>query len=173
MALVDGMTSLVASFPILEAEVTVVTTGYTQNVGVLLPDLTSFLDVTYPYIEGCPGIRREFYQVVGLGEVRFYGAQPTAGEKMLVQYRPRYRLAGLQGSTEDTLPERYEPAVAQAAVGHLMWIQATRKRAHGEIDEKAYNLAIGAVQNVLAAAESAIYSVSDRLNNPAWARVGL
>ncbi len=173
MALVGGMRSLVATFPILEAEVTVVTTGYTQDIGALLPDLTSLLDVTYPYIEGCPKVRREFYQVVGLGEVRFYGAQPTAGEKMLVQYRPRYRLAGLQGSTEDTLPERYEPALAQAAAAHLMWIQATRRRAGGEIDEKAYNLAIAAVQNVLAAAESAVYNVSDRLNNHSWARVGL
>ncbi len=173
MALVDGMASLVAAFPILEAEVTVVTTGYDQDIGALLPDLMSFLDVTYPYIEGCPDVRREFYQVVGLGQVRFYGAQPSAGDKMLVQYRPRYRLAGLQGATEDTLPEGYESALAQAAVAHLMWIQATRKRASGEIDDKAYNLAIDAVRNVLAAAESAICNVSDRLNNPSWAMVGL
>lgn len=173
LALADGMTSLVATFPILEADVTVVTTGYTQDVGALLPDLMTFLDVTYPYLEGCPTLRREFYQVVGLGVVRFYGAEPSAGDKMLVQYRPRYRLAGLQGDSEDTLPERYEPALAQAAVAHLMWIQATRKRAHGEIDEKAYNMAIDAVRNVLAAAEAAVSNVSDRLNNPAWAMVGL
>lgn len=123
LALADGMTSLVATFPILEADVTVVTTGYTQDVGALLPDLMSFLDVTYPYVEGCPPAPREFYQVVGLGVVRFYGAEPSAGDKMLVQYRPRYRLAGLQGDSEDTLPERYEPALAQAAVAHLMWIR--------------------------------------------------
>jgi hypothetical protein len=118
-------------------------------------------------------MRRAYYQVVGLGLVRFYGVQPLAGEKMLVQYRPRYRLAGLAGATEDTLPEKYEGALAQAAVGHLMWLQATRKRAAGEIEDKGYNMAVDAVKNILAAAEAAVYNVSDRRANPVWAAVGL
>jgi hypothetical protein len=172
-ALTDGMTSLVASFPVVEVEVTVATTGYTQDVGALLPELMSFLDITYPYVPGCPEMRREYYQVVGMGTVRFYGAQPIAGDKMLVQYRPRYRLAGLGDATVDTLPEKYEGALAQAAVGHLMWLQATRKRAAGEIEDKGYNMAVDAVKNILAAAEAAVYNVSDRYANPVWASVGL
>ena len=173
VALVDGMTSLVSAFPIHEAEVAVVTGGYTQDIGQILPDAMSFLDVVYPYVPGCPEARREPYHVVGLGVVRFNGAQPAPGEKMLVQYRPRYGLAGLQGATEDTLPEKFEPGLATAAMGHLMWLQALRQRARGEIDDPAYDRMVDLVRNILATAESMVTSVSDRGANPAWATVGL
>lgn len=173
LALVDGMSSLAAAFPILEAVVQVVTTGYTQDVNLLVPDLLSLLDVTYPYMAGCVNLRREICQVVGVGIVRFYNLEPMAGETMLVQYRSCYRLAGLRGALQDTLPERYEVGLAQAAVAHLMWLAATRKRAAGQVDEKAYNLATAAVKDVLAVAEVSVRSVSDRLSNPSWAMVGL
>lgn len=173
LALVDGMSSLAAVFPILEAVVEVVTTGYTQDVNPLVPDLMSLLDVTYPYMAGCVNLRREVCQVVGVGIVRFYNLEPIAGETMLVQYRSRYRLAGLQGALQDTLPERYEVGLAQAAVAHLMWLVAMRKRAAGQVDEKAYNLATAAVKDVLAVAEMSVRNVADRLSNPAWGSLGL
>ena len=173
VALVDGMTSLVSAFPIHEAEVTVVTGGYTQDIGQLLPDSMSFLDIVYPYVPGCPEVRREPYRVVGLGVVRFNSAQPAPGEKMLVQYRPRFGLAGLHGATEDTLPEKFEPGLATAAMGHLMWLQALRQRARGEINDSAYDRMVDLVRNILATAESMVTSVIDRGANPAWATVGL
>jgi hypothetical protein len=172
-ALVDGMTSLVAAFPILEAEVTVATTGYTQNIGAILPDVLSFLSVVYPYVPGYPEAAREPYQVTGLGVVRFFSARPAAGESMLVQYRPRYGLAGLQGSTEDTLPEKYEPGVAMAAAAHLLWMQAIRQRAAGEVKDADYDRTVAMVRNILGAAEGMVAGVSDRYANPVWAAVGL
>ena len=173
VALVDGMTTLVSAFPIHEAEVAVITGGYTQDIGQLLPASLSLLDVVYPYVPGCPGTKREPYHVVGLGVVRFNCAQPAPGEKMLVQYRPRYGLAGLHGATEDTLPEKFEPGLATAAMGHLMWLQAMRQRARGEINDPAYDRMVDLVRNILATAESLVIGVSDRGANPAWTTVGL
>ena len=58
-------------------------------------------------------------------------------------------------------------------MGHLMWLQAMRQRARGEINDPAYDRMVDLVRNILATAESLVISVSDRGANPAWTTVGL
>lgn len=173
LALADGLVNLGASWPVLEAEVEVVRTGHLQDIGALLPDLQTFVNVVYPYEPGAPQVRREFYQVVDVGKVRFYAVEPAAGEKMLVQYRPRYFLAGLQEGRADTLPEKYETPLAVAACGNLVFMQAMRSHLAGELKGDGYATAMGLVESLIGGAAAAAASISDRYANPAWAPVGL
>ena len=173
LALADGLVKLGACWPVLEAEVEVARTGCLQDIGALLPDLQTFVHVVYPYEAGAPGGRREAYQVVDVGKVRFYAAAPAAGERMLVQYRPRYGLAGLQGGRADTLPEKYETPLAAAACGSLVFMQAMRSHLAGELKGDGYAAAMGLVESLIDGAAAAVVSLSDRYANPSWAPAGL
>lgn len=158
------------------AIVTVQQAGYTQDLSLLVRDLSTPLSVTYPWNDDRPTMYGRNYEQLSRSLVVFApGVVPQVGDKIRIVYRRRLMIAELDGASATNLPDVYEAALIKATCAQVLRSASMQIAAaiDGKADyQRSRQLAEYAIE-LESEATAEIYSLYTPVQNPSWSRIGL